>query len=450
MNWKRLRERALEKLYPSEKEIDELEDTYNEISAFIESEYGYETFFAGSAGRRTCVKGDRDIDVFVLFPKDVSREQLEKEGLGIGEETFKEFNGDFQVEYAEHPYTKGEIQGFEVEIVPCVDTSPEDIQSAVDRSPHHAEWVRENLTKEQKEDVVLLKGFLKAGNLYGSSLKVRGFSGYLCEILVAHYGSFREVIENVAEWREETLIDPEEYHVDGMAKELQKKFSDDSLVVIDPVDLERNVASVLTSDNYARFIYRCWKFQESKGLNFFEKEETSLEKFQLEREIERRADFIVLEFDTVDEPDDIVYPQMRKTMRRLERRLDKNEFRVYEKGFHVGEKIRVFFELDTVLPDIQYQKGPKVFHGTEHIEQFTSKYENTFVSDERICAKIERDYTHAKYLLKDFLSGEVGDLKDRGIPGNIAEKIVEFRMREPILDDEEWLKFLAEKLKVEQ
>ncbi len=450
MNWKRLREKALDKLYPTEKEFQELNDTYNEISAFIESEYGYETFFAGSAGRMTCVKGDRDIDVFVLFPEDISREKLEKEGLGIGKETFREFNGDYQVEYAEHPYTKGEIQGFEVEIVPCIDTSPEDIQSAVDRSPHHAEWVRENLTQEQKEDVVLLKGFLKAGDLYGSSLKVRGFSGYLCELLIAHYRSFKEVVENVSEWREETVIDPENHHEEEVPEKLEKKFSEDSLIVIDPVDSERNVASVLTSENYAKFIYRCWEFEKSPGLDFFEKEERSLDKFELEREVEKRADFIVLEFEPVDEPDDIVYPQMRKAMRRMKSELEEHEFRIYEKGFHVGEKIRVFFELDTELPEIQYQKGPKVYHGSEHVDQFTSKYDHTFVRDERICAKVEREYTHAKKLLKDFLSGEPGDLKEKGIPGNVAERIVEFRMRDPILGDEEWLKFFAGKLKVEQ
>ena len=448
MKFERLREKALDKLYPDEKELEELEDTYNEISAFIESEYGFETFFAGSAGRRTCVKGDRDIDVFVLFPEDVSREELEDKGLKIGEETFKEFEGDFRVEYAEHPYTKGEIQGFEVEIVPCVDTSPGDIQSAVDRSPHHAKWVRRNLSVEQKKDVVLLKGFLKAGGLYGSSLKVRGFSGYLCELLVQHYGSFQEVVEKVPEWRESTLIDPESHHEDGLPEELVEKFSEDSLIVIDPVDPDRNVASVLTSENYSKFIYRCWRFSRFPGLDFFEKREKELQKFEIQREVERRDDFIVLEFEPVDEPDDIVYPQMRKAMRRLEKKFEEHEFRIYEKGFHVGGKIRVFFELDASLPGVEYKRGPKVFHGSEHIQEFTSKYENTFVRNERLYAKVEREFTDAKSLMKDFLDGDPGELQEKGIPGNVAEKITEFRMTDPVVDDEEWLKFLAEKLKV--
>ncbi|MFB6116593.1 MAG: CCA tRNA nucleotidyltransferase [Candidatus Nanosalina sp.] len=449
MNWERLRQKALEKFYPEEEELRDLEEVYEEISAFIESEYGFKTFFAGSAGRGTCVKRDRDIDVFILFPGSTERQNLEDIGLKIGEEVFKHFEGDFRVEYAEHPYTKGEIQGYEVEIVPCIDTSPENIQSAVDRSPHHAKWVRESLSQEQKEDVVLLKAFLKAQDLYGSSLKNRGFSGYLCEILVAEYGSFREVVEEAAEWREETVIDVENHHGE-LPQDLEEKFSSSSLKVIDPVDPERNVASVLTSENYAEFIHSCWRFSREPGMKFFEKSEVDVEKFELEQEVQKRADFLVLEFEAIDEPEDIVYPQMRKTLRRLEKKLEGHDFRLYESGFHVGGKIRVFFELESSLPGVEYMQGPKVYHGTQHLDEFTSKYANTFVRGERVCAKVEREYTEAKRLLKDFVDCSSARLEEKGVPGNVAEKMVEMRMTDPIQDDEEWLKFLAEKLKVGQ
>lgn len=450
MNWERIRDKAVSRLYPETEETERLQDTYSEISAYIESEFGYETFFAGSAGRGTSVKGDRDIDVFVLFPESTSREKLEKEGLGIGKETFDNFKGSYHVEYAEHPYTKGKINDFEVEIVPCIDTNPEDINTAVDRSPHHAKWVEKHLDNKQKQDVVLLKSFLKSAGLYGSSLKVRGFSGYLCELLIEKYGSFKELTEKSCEWGEQKIIDPENHHSEELPEKLEQKFSEDSLVVIDPVDPERNVASVLNSENYAKFIHRCWRFEQSPGLNFFENEEKELDKFGLEQEIEKRSDFLVLEFESINEPDDIVYPQMRKVMRRLNSELEKNDFRVYEKGFHVGDKIRIFFELDSKLPEVEYQKGPKVYHGAQHLEEFTSKYENTFVQEERLVAKVDREFTDAKYFIKNFLSSDVDGLKQKGIPENVAEKMEGFRMTEPVLEDEQWLKFLAEKLKVGQ
>ena len=447
MQWNQIRRRAVEKFYPEEEEFDELEEAYEKISEFIEKSSGFETFFAGSAGRKTCMTGDRDVDVFVLFPEELERRELEQKGLEIGRKTFEEFDGEYEVEYAEHPYTKGMIEGLEVEIVPCYDTDPENIISAVDRSPHHAEWVRENLSMEQREDVVLLKAFLRASGIYGSSLKVQGFSGYLCELLIYEFGSFRELLESAQEWGEEKVLDPENYHSEGLPEKLEKRFRGENLVVVDPVDSERNVASVLTRENYSRFVFQAWKFSESPGMEFFREEEgIDVENFALRKELDRRGDFIVLEFDVPDRPDDILYPQMRKALRRLRDRLEDAGFRIFESGFHVGDQVRVFFELDETLPEIYYQKGPKVFHGTEHLRQFTEKYDNTFIQDDRVVAKTEREFSNARNLVKSFLDGEASELEEKGVPGNVAEKIKDFRMIDVFQEDEEWLKFLVRKL----
>jgi tRNA nucleotidyltransferase (CCA-adding enzyme) len=449
MNWNNLRRKVLEKYYPEEEEKQELGELFNEISEYIREEEGLKTFFAGSSGRGTFMKGDKDIDIFVLFPETVEREELEQRGLEIGEKVFEEFDGEYEVEYAEHPYTKGVIDSHEVEIVPCYDTDPGDIRSAVDRSPHHAQWVRQNLTEEQRKDVVILKAFLRAEGIYGSSLKTRGFSGYLCEILIHEYGGFRELLKNASEWQGREVLDPENHHENGLPEELEEKFSNDSLIVVDPVDPERNVASVLTEENYCRFIFRSWKFLDNMGLNFFEQEEIELDRFELKKEIKARGDFIVLEFPAIDEPDDIVYPQMRKTMKRIREVLQSHEFRIFESGFHVGEKTRIFLELESELPEIEHMKGPKVYHGTDHLEQFTEKYENTFVDGERLKAKTEREYTRSRELLKDFLKDGPSELREKGMPGNVADAMQELRFEEPLLDDEEWLKFLVRKLRVQ-
>ncbi|PSH01511.1 MAG: tRNA CCA-pyrophosphorylase, partial [Nanohaloarchaea archaeon SW_10_44_10] len=155
MEWKRLREKIIEETYPREQELEELRQKYREISDFIEREFGMATHFAGSASRGTCMKNDGDLDIFILFNEETDELELEDRGLEIGKETFKQFGGDFEVDYAEHPYTKGRIDGYEVEIVPCYDTNPENIKSSVDRTPHHSKWVKENLTEEERKDTVI-------------------------------------------------------------------------------------------------------------------------------------------------------------------------------------------------------------------------------------------------------------------------------------------------------
>lgn len=445
MNWKRLHEKVLDRYYPDNEELKEVEEVYNEISEYIKSKFGNKTHFAGSAGRKTCMKGDKDIDLFVLFSSDTDRGKLEEKGLKIGKEVFDHFDGEYEIEYAEHPYTKGDIKGLEVEIVPCYDIEPENIQSSVDRTPHHSRWVRENLSDAQKKDAVILKSFLTANDLYGSSLKVQGFSGYLCEILVHEFGDFKTLVEKSIDWKEDELIDPENHH-DELPEELEKRFEGEKLRVIDPVDPERNVASVLSDENYAKFIHLCWKFDREPGFDFFQKKEVDLDRFALEQEIENRATFLVIEFETVDEVDDIIYPQLRKAVRRMNSELEKNDFRVYNSGLHVGDRTRVFFELEPSLPETEVVKGPKVFHNKKHLNEFSSKYDNTFVEGTRLKAKTDREYTDARKFLKDFLSG---DIESKGIPSGVSGEISDFNFCEPMVDDEKWLKYLTEKLHVE-
>ncbi len=447
MDWQRLREKVLEEVYPTEEELSNIKEKYEEISEFIEKEFGIETHFAGSAGRETCMSGDNDIDIFLLFPEELDSQELEDKGLEIGKKVFSEFNGEYEIEYAEHPYTKGEIDSFEIEIVPCYDTDPEDIKSSVDRTPHHSRWVKKNLNEEQRKDVVILKKFLSTAGIYGSSLKVEGFSGYLCEILIQKYGSFDELVREVVKWNSEKVIDPENHHEDRLPDKLEKKFEREPLKVIDPVDPERNVSSVLSLENYAKFIHLCWRFREDPGIDFFREEKTEYTEFEIKQEIEKRGDFLVLEFENIEEVDDIVYPQMRKTLGRLVQVLKKKDFRIFESGFHVGDKTRIFFELDQELPEVEELKGPKVFHGEDHLTQFSSKYDNSFIQEDRLVAKTEREYINAKEFLKDFLSE---DLKAKGIPDRVAGKIEDYSFVEPVREDGEWLNYLGEKLQVQQ
>jgi tRNA nucleotidyltransferase (CCA-adding enzyme) len=444
MNWKRLRKKVLEETYPDGEELQEAQALYREISDFIAEEYGLETHFAGSTSRGTCMKGDKDIDIFVLFPEDTDRQELEERGLELGKDTFENFDGEFKVDYAEHPYTKGEIRGHEVEIVPCFDVKPEDIQSAVDRTPHHSRWVDANLSEEERKDIVILKKFLKEQGLYGSSLKVRGFSGYLCEIIISEFGGFPELVEAAQNWAEEQVLDPAGRH-EELPEKLGEKFSADSLIVIDPVDPERNVASVLSEENYARFVYSCWQFSENPGLSYFEESEEEWTEFELKQEVQGRGDILAVKFDRPNKVDDIVYPQMRKFMQLLEKKLKKHDFRIFESGFHADEeKVRFFFELDSSLPEVEELKGPRVFHNSKHLEEFTSKYDNTFVRGDRLYAKTEREFTEAKKFLQEFLDEDTQSLKEKGVPGNIADEIVEHSFFDVLEGDEKWLNYLAE------
>ena len=128
----------------------------------------------GSTARGTWLAGDRDIDLFVRFDPDLPREDLETYGLEIGHAVLPEGHQ----EYAEHPYVKGEFEGFDVDCVPCYRVeSATEIRSAVDRTPFHTQYLEARIDDDLANDIRIGKRFLKGIGAYGSDLKTRGFSG---------------------------------------------------------------------------------------------------------------------------------------------------------------------------------------------------------------------------------------------------------------------------------
>lgn len=449
MNWKRLRQKLIQEYYPEQEELETSKTLYKKISHYIEKNYNVETHFAGSVSRQTCLKGDKDIDLFILFPEDTPRQKLENKALKIGKETFKQFKGECHIEYAEHPYVQGQIENHEVEIVPCYKTNPENIQSSVDRTPHHSKWLKENLDEQKKKDTVLLKQFLKANELYGSDLKTRGFSGYLTEILIIKYGSLKKLLENAENWKENQKIDIENHHQNELPEQLKEKFQNEPLKVIDPVDPERNVASVLSLENYSKFIYQAIKFNEKPGTNFFQKQQQEYTQFQIKQELQKHNETIAIKFDKPQEVEDIIYPQLRKTQKTIKRLLKDKEFRVYNILFHVTEeKVRFLIETDKKLSEYKQHQGPKIFHGKNHINQFESNYETTYIEEDRIKAKTERKITKAKTLLEKELDTKKDELKKKGVPQIISEEMKDFQFIEPHEDNKKWLNFLGKNLNV--
>ncbi len=433
----------LDRVLPEQAERDKNRERFARIKEFIEDSYDVDARLMGSTAKGTFISGDKDLDIFVMFPADTDEGMLEEHGLEIGESVFAYFDGTYEVDYAEHPYTKGEIDGYEVEIVPAYDVAAGDqIRSSVDRTPFHTDWVNTSLSDDEKEEVVLLKAFLRGQDLYGSTLKVQGFSGYLCELLIAEYGSFQDVLKAAVEWDEEQVIDPAGHH-DVLPNYLKEKFSGEDLVVIDPADPERNVASVLSNENHARFVYVAWQYLQDPDEAFFFPDEATVQDVEIKEELFDRGDFVMIQFPVPDVIDDILYPQMRSFMGRLEQVLEDADFRIFESGFHVGDdQIRILFEFYSAeLPQIRKQQGPKPFHNTEHMENFTSKYDDVWVEDRRMVTHVEREHTTAEDLLEEFLSG---DLQSKGVPKHLVPVVEQREIGDIAMDGAAWRRFLKD------
>jgi tRNA nucleotidyltransferase (CCA-adding enzyme) len=380
---------------PSEDERESLREAYEAVreralEALEDEGVKGDVTLVGSAARDTWLSGDRDIDVFLLLPTDLDREEFENVGLDVGKTVFP----DGTVEYAEHPYVQGEEEGYDVDIVPCYDLNDADeLRSAVDRTPFHNEYVRRVADEHEGfgDEVRLLKAFARGADVYGSDLRTRGFSGYLCELLVHHYGGFSSVIEAGADWDEGSKID-----IEGHGK---KEF-DDPLVVIDPTDSSRNVASVVSRDAFASFIDASRGWLDTPDEKFFFSDEHApigADGFAETLE-ERGTRLVAVVFESPDVVEDQLYPQLRKTRKSLVKELEDRGFDILRSDAFADENAVILVEANVgVQSNVEKHIGPPV-HVREHATAFVEKYDDAdvvgpYIEKGRYVVERERKHT---------------------------------------------------------
>ncbi|MGI0059724.1 MAG: nucleotidyltransferase domain-containing protein, partial [Nitrosotalea sp.] len=122
----------------------------------------------GSFAKGTWLKGKLDLDIFVKIKKETNEKQFEEIGREIGFKSMKKF-GPY-VRYSEHPYVEAVVQGTKVNIVPCYDVEIGQWKSAADRSSFHTKFILEKLDEEKKNEVRLLKKFLRGIGIYGAEI----------------------------------------------------------------------------------------------------------------------------------------------------------------------------------------------------------------------------------------------------------------------------------------
>ncbi|RLE51616.1 MAG: CCA tRNA nucleotidyltransferase [Candidatus Methanomethylicota archaeon] len=371
---------VLKKVRPSAVERKAVNRVVSEVLSRIKnvaSRLGFEVEVRveGSIAKDTWISGDRDIDVFIRLPKEIGREGLESIGLRIA----REAAGDKWIEcYAEHPYVEAEIYGFTVDLVPCfMVSSAEEATSAVDRTPFHTDYINSHLSGELKDEVRLLKQFMKGIDVYGAEVKVQGFSGYLCELLILHYKSFIRVLEAAAyDWKPySTVIDIENYYADSDEPLALFKAP---LVVVDPVDKRRNVAAALSLQKMCEFIAASKAFIKSPDLKFFYPPPIMpLNIDEVLREIEKRGtDFVFIVTRCPKASPDVLWGQFYKSVEGIRRLLEVYDFKVIDCAVWSDEsKYLIFmFELESAcLPALEKHLGPPVY-SREHSERFIEKY----------------------------------------------------------------------------
>ncbi len=439
-----IRSRVLSEIRPSKLEIAATTAHVNEISGRIGKVVpkDVEIMVVGSIARGTNLRGNSDIDIFLLFNRNrYSRDEIVKKGLRYAKSIVNlKKNERYELRYAEHPYTRLYLDEelLRIDIVPAFKIEEiGEMGTSVDRTPLHTEFINSKLNAKQKDDVRLLKFLLRAHNIYGAEVKTKGFSGYLCELLVHSFGSLTNLLEWVAYMKLPVCVYPTDRRYDAN-EELLKKFNA-KFVVVDPVDPNRNVAAGVSVEALARFAVLARSVISNPNIRLFYGKGFSapnaaslIKKFAEQTGLEP----YLLMTKVPDKSEDIVWPQLNRLGGIIEDLLNKNGFgaEIRTTWIKDGNGFVVFF-LSREVMRAAVIKGPSVFAGN-FSERFLKKHSNAMamlVRGDTLYAAEKNKHETAEDFLKWLLkNGKVVDKSDvllskakvvRGIPREYAEDV---------------------------
>lgn len=445
--YSRIFEKVLKKIKPSEKEQAKQREIAMKIVLELDriTPKDVSIELVGSTAKGTNLKGDMDFDVFMLFSKDYPLKDM----LTLAMKYSKKFckGRKYEIAYAQHPYVRTWVDGVEVDIVPSYKIEDvSEMLTAVDRSPLHTKFVNSIITDAQRDDVRLLKRFLKTQRIYGAEGRIKGFSGYLCELLILKYGSFLSVLDAFANMKSMPIITLSNEPVNE--EELKKKFSDAAMIVLDPVDPERNVAASVSKTSLTVFSYAASIFLNKPSINAFLPSQEKIDKKWIDRQLKLRDSlFLGIEFDRPKGVvEDILWPQMYKFASKIRSKAEEHDFEIFDIDEYANGKCMFLCEFSIyTLPKMKKIFGPPLSQ-REYVDKFIRQHKVTepiWFEEDRILAVGERRFTHAKQLLEHILANP----DENGVPPDIRKVIKSAKIINILKIKKNYAQFLFEYLK---
>ena len=354
--------------------------------------------FGGSFAKGTWLAKDADIDIFIRFKKNTSEEKFEKISKKIGFDALKKYFP--YVRYSQHPYVEARIRNTKINVVPFYDVKIGEWKSAADRSPFHTKFMEKSLTPKMRNEVKVLKIFLKSNGIYGAEIAKQGFSGYISEVLILEFGNFENLIKSISKI--------EEKHIIGKTS---KKF-ETSIIVIDPIDSNRNLAAAISDENIGKFILISRAFKQNPSLEFFKKKKSKISKIYWDN-------LLVIKFDYEVRSPDIIWGQIKRATSILAIQLELGGFTVLRSKSHTDElkeAYLLFFLESTKISQVYQKNGPEFFRDDSSKSFISKNLKNTELmwigNGKKIISLEKRKHTDAINFMTEFLKKKL----EMGIP----------------------------------
>jgi tRNA nucleotidyltransferase (CCA-adding enzyme) len=376
----------------------------DQISTFVLNHEKYsfvkEVVFGGSFAKGTWLKNETDIDIFMKFSTQMDLNDFENYGKEIGLQSLKDFSP--YLRYADHPYVEAYVEDVKINVVPCYDVIYGRWKSAADRSPFHTTYINNSLDAHKKNQVRLLKKFFRSLNIYGAEISKNGFSGYVSEVLIVKFGSFLSTLDYFSSFTEDKKI----ISVDSVLfnDDKLKKFNS-FMILLDPVDNNRNLGTAISALSVGTFIQGSRKFLKNPANNFFDdiKKAVNIDPGLVGL---LSSDILIIEFNFSFRAPDIIWGQLQKSVNSLSKFIESSGYKIIKNSYFTDEKehcVLAFLMESLTVPKYYKRIGPDIFRDND-IEKFiesnaTSKLK-WLASDNRINCISSRDFTDIRDFLK--------------------------------------------------
>ena len=399
----------------------------------------------GSFARDTWVSGETDLDIFARFPPTMDREEWVERVLPNIRKGLSQYR--VMERYAEHPFLEFHVEEVRVNIVPSYDVKPGEWKSATDRTPYHTEFMQKHLTPELRLEARLLKKFTKGIGTYGAEIKIGGFSGMLIDTLVLYYQSFMETLGHASSWTKGTHL--ERGKSEGVVSPKGRDPNVD-LVVIDPVDPNRNLAAAVRPDKLWSFVAAGRQFLRNPGLWYFFPPEFKPKTWQqfAKRIEDTGRNVLAITFRHPLLVPDVLWGQLMKLERSLLDIMAREDFNPYRSALWSDEnkESAILVEADrTTLQEVRLQKGPPVSKGEDSLS-FLEKHlsardtlRGLWIEGDRWMVEKKRRISSIQELVKASLREEANGLS---LPKQLGESL---RKSVTVLQDREVLSMLSRK-----
>ncbi len=433
-----LRAKVLSIITPTQSEIDRQQKTIEELTIAIASyasEHGYQYSFIlpqGSTGQKqTQLRGASDIDLFIgIDPNEyehilaLPRKQRSAELDSLFDRFIKEWfipalskipAQDMRKTYSQHPYLSASYMGSDVDVLVCFDIPAERIASegpitAVDRTVHHSAYVASRLNTRLRDDVRVLKSFVRACHAYGDACAVgqMGFTGVSLELLVINQQGLEGALQRIIDLREKPL-DP----LGRSKKQLLTKlsFKDDFVFIIDPTDTSRNIASSFSERAYNWVSRRAYELLDAKG------DETKILDMVIEKAIPTTPppDWLIPHlfiFEVCSDESkhytvnrDKLYRVCRRISREIsfertgEPRFGQNTFEILLEGtrFAIG-----FLVERTDIPHTYARRGPPV--GSSGMDAFIAAHKGVYQKEGYLWVDARRKWVNVREMIRSMMT----------------------------------------------